>query len=176
MARKRKKKHVQTTRVLATRHRNYRIAKRRLVRPPTLALIRPKPFLRDEQAIYVRTPSSAKVPTRAPLAVRETPKKLYVGFQRAERVTSCDQKRERRRRAFFGYLNAPHAGKGAAIKVVLSCLRARIDVRVAAWVKSYSIFGCINCAKRLQALSIKTLSNRVKRASRYWRRRTRNSP
>ena len=73
-------------------------------------------FLRDEPALYVRRPKDKKIPARAPLAVTETPLKLYSGFQRVERVINCDQKRERRRRAFFGYLNAPHAGKGTQIK------------------------------------------------------------
>ncbi len=44
--------------------------------------------------------------------VRERIPIRYVGFQLEQRVRTCDQKRERRRRAYFGYLKSPHAGKG----------------------------------------------------------------
>ncbi len=79
-------------------------------------LIIRKPFMRDEPALLVRTRIDKKVAKPAPVKVTETPKKLYSGFQRVERVESCELKRERRRRAFFGYLNTPRAGKGAAAK------------------------------------------------------------
>ncbi len=77
---------------------------------------RTKVFLRDEPGLYVRQPSSPKVPGQRPLK-KEKIKIVYKGFQLEQRVTTCDQKRERRRRAFFGYLNAPHAGKGTGKRV-----------------------------------------------------------
>ncbi len=88
----------------------------------------PQPFLRHEPALRVRTPTTPIHPTRAPLAVTETPTKLYRGFQRVERVISCERKRERRRRAFFGYLNAPRA-TGVAAKIRKSPRSDRFTVK-----------------------------------------------
>ncbi len=68
----------------------------------------------EKPAIYVRTPRTKKIPPILPIGQKDKQTKLYSGFQTAERVTSCDLKRERRRRAYFGYINAPRAGSGAA--------------------------------------------------------------
>ncbi len=108
---KRKRRSAKKYAIKPTRNIVYDIRRGPIVRP-TL-----KKFLIDEPAIYVRRTIDKKISKPAPIKVTEKPLKLYSGFQREERVISCDQKRERRRRAFFGYLNAPHAGKGAAKKI-----------------------------------------------------------
>ncbi len=69
---------------------------------------RTKIFARDEPGL-----ATSAIATKTIRPVRpEKIQKKYVGFQLETRVTSCDQKRERRRRAYFGYLKSPHAGKG----------------------------------------------------------------
>ncbi len=72
---------------------------------------RTKVFLEDVPGLYVRQPTTKKVPGIRPQKKERIPIE-YKGFQPEQRVTSCDKKRERRRRAFFGYANGPHAGKG----------------------------------------------------------------
>ncbi len=68
----------------------------------------PKVFARDVPALAV---TSKVTKTQIPNKAERIPK-LYEGFQPEPRVTSCDRKRERRRRAYFGYLKSPHAGQG----------------------------------------------------------------
>ncbi len=100
--------------VRSTRRRVGRVVAGQAAEHRPVLVLKTGPFRPHEAALYVRRPTSRVIPAIAPIKKTETPKKLYSGFQRVERVISCDQKRERRRRAFFGYLNAPHAGKGAA--------------------------------------------------------------
>ncbi len=75
---------------------------------------RTQAFLRDEPGLFVRTPKTPHVPQ--PQKHKDRIARNFVGFQKETRVTSCDTKRERRRRAYFGYTNGPHAGKGAGKK------------------------------------------------------------
>ncbi len=78
---------------------------RRTVKKQTL-------FKRDEPGLAVGAPVTK---TQRPKTAERIPK-LYEGFQLETRVTSCDLKRERRRRAYFGYIKSPHAGKGSLRK------------------------------------------------------------
>lgn len=70
-------------------------------------------FRKDEPGLAV---TKAPMFTFRPNTPEKIPKK-YIAFQPEQRVTSCEQKRERRRRAYFGYLKSPHAGKGSSKRV-----------------------------------------------------------
>ncbi len=65
-------------------------------------------FKRDEPGLAT---DNVVIKTQRPVKPEKI-KTKYEGFQLETRVTKCDQMRERRRRAYFGYLKSPHAGKG----------------------------------------------------------------
>jgi len=70
----------------------------------------PKPsvFTRDQPGLATTRAVTKTIRPKTPEKIA----KKFEGFQLETRVTSCDLKRERRRRAYFGYLKSPHAGKG----------------------------------------------------------------
>lgn len=84
--------------------------------PISRDLLRRRTFQLNQPAIYVRKPKTIHIPPSLAPGRKDKKALVYQGFQTENRVTKCDQMRERRRRAYFGYINAPHAGKGAQVK------------------------------------------------------------